>query len=77
MEKLWKVPRVPTTAVPAGTTLLGDWQQAQVIVREDATLALDRPGVNFTKNLMTMRLEGRFGFAVKRPNAFVEVVLAA
>ncbi|WP_146031804.1 phage major capsid protein [Arthrobacter sp. AFG7.2] len=77
VEKLWKVPRVPSTAVPAGTAVLGDWQQAQVIVREDATLALDRSGENFTKNLVTMRLEGRFGFAVKRPNAFVEVALAA
>jgi HK97 family phage major capsid protein len=77
VEKLWKVPRVPSNAVAAGTALLGDWQQAQVIVREDATLALDRSGENFTKNLVTMRLEGRFGFAVKRPNAFVEVALAA
>lgn len=77
VEKLWKVPRVPSTAVAAGTALLSDWQQAQVIVREDATLALDRFGENFTKNRVTMRLEGRFGFAVKRPNAFVEVALAA
>jgi hypothetical protein len=46
------------------------------VFREDATLALDRSGENFTKNLVTMRLEGRFGFAVKRPNAFVEVALA-
>ncbi|WP_164202923.1 phage major capsid protein [[Micrococcus luteus] ATCC 49442] len=77
VEKLWKVPRVPSNAVAAGTALLGDWQQAQVIVREDATLALDRSGENFTKNLVTMRFEGRFGFAVKRPNAFVEVALAS
>lgn len=77
VEKLWKVPRVPSNAVAAGTALLGDWRQAQIIVREDATLALDRSGENFTKNLVTMRLEGRFGFAVKRPNAFVEVALAA
>lgn len=77
VEKLWKVPRVPSNAVAAGTALLGDWQQAQVIIREDATLALDRSGENFTKNLVTMRLEGRFGFAVKRPSAFVEVALVA
>lgn len=58
VEKLWKVPRVPSIAVPAGTAVLGDWQQAQVIVREDATLALDRSAENFTKNLVTVRLEG-------------------
>jgi HK97 family phage major capsid protein len=68
---------VRSNAVPAGTAILGDWNHAQVVVREDATLALDRSGENFTKNLVTMRLEGRFGFAVKRPNAFVEVALAA
>jgi hypothetical protein len=33
-------PRVRSNAVAAGTALLGDWQQAQVIVQEDATLAL-------------------------------------
>lgn len=76
VEKLWKVPRVRSNAVAAGTAILGDWQQAQVVVREDATLALDRSGTNFTKNLVTMRLEGRFGFAVKRPNAFAEIALA-
>lgn len=69
--------RVRSNAVAAGTALLGDWQQAQVVVREDATLALDRSGENFTKNLVTVRLEGRFGFAIMRPNAFVEVTLAA
>lgn len=76
VEKLWKVPRVRSNAVAAGTAILGDWQQAQVVVREDATLALDRSGTNFTRNLVTMRLEGRFGFAVKRPNAFAEIALA-
>jgi HK97 family phage major capsid protein len=76
VEKLWKVPRVRSNAVAAGTAILGDWQQAQVVVREDATLALDRSGENFTKNLVTMRLEARFGFAVKRPNAFAEIALA-
>ncbi|PVZ53032.1 phage major capsid protein [Arthrobacter sp. H-02-3] len=75
--KLWKVPRVRSNAVAAGTALLGDWQQAQIVIREDATLALDRSGSNFSHNLVTIRLEGRFGFAVKRPNAFVEIALAA
>lgn len=73
----WSVPRIPSNAVDAGTALLADWNQAEIVVREDATLALDRSGESFTKNLVTMRLEGRFGFAVKRPNACVEVALAA
>jgi HK97 family phage major capsid protein len=77
VEKLWKVPRVRSNAVAAGTALLGDWQQAQIVIREDATLALDRSGSNFSHNLVTMRLEASFGFAIKRPNAFVEIALAA
>jgi hypothetical protein len=63
--------------VAAGTALLGDCQQAQLVIREDATLALDGSGSNFAHNLVTMRLEGRFGSAIKRPNAFVEIALAA
>jgi hypothetical protein len=47
------------------------------VVREDATLALDRSGVNFTKNLVTMRVEGRFGLAIKRPASFAVIDLAA
>jgi HK97 family phage major capsid protein len=74
---IWRVPRVPSTAVPAGTALLADFTQAEVIVREDATLAADRSGENFTKNLVTLRVEGRFGFAVKRPNAFAVIDLTA
>ncbi|MEY9775584.1 phage major capsid protein [Arthrobacter sp. MW3 TE3886] len=61
----------------SGTAILGGWQLAQVVVRKDATLALDRSGDNFTRNLVVMRLEGRFGFAVILPDAFVEIDLAA
>lgn len=76
-ESLWRIPRVRSTAVAPGTAILGDWQQSKLIIREDATLAIDRSGENFTRNLVVMRLEGRFGFAVKRPNAFVQIALAA
>lgn len=74
---IWRVPRIPSTAVTPGTAILGDFDQAEIIVREDATLAVDRSGELFTKNLVVLRLEGRFGLAVKRPNAFVEIDLTA
>ncbi|MBT2535883.1 phage major capsid protein [Arthrobacter sp. ISL-69] len=74
---IWSVPRIPSNAVAAGTALLADWNQAEIVVREDATLSLDRSGENFTKNLVTMRVEGRFGLAVKRPASFAVVDLAA
>lgn len=74
---IWRVPRIPSTAVAPGTAILGDFDQAEIILRENATLAVDRSGELFTKNLVVLRLEGRFGFAVKRPNAFVEIDLTA
>ena len=74
---IWSVPRIPSNAVTAGTALLADWNQAEIVVREDATLALDRSGENFTKNLVTLRVEGRFGLAIKRPASFAVIDLAA
>lgn len=74
-QTLWSIPRVPSTAVAAGTALLGDWNFAEVVVRQGATVAVDTGGDNFTKNLATMRVEGRFGFAVKRPSAFAKITL--
>jgi HK97 family phage major capsid protein len=74
---IWSVPRVPSNAVAAGTALLADWNQAEIVVREDATLALDRSGSNFERNLVTMRVEGRFGLAIKRPASFAVIDLAA
>jgi hypothetical protein len=38
------VPIVATTAVAAGTAVLGDWNYLQLIVREDAQLAVDQSG---------------------------------
>ena len=76
-QTLWDVPRVASTVIPAGTAILADWPQAELVVREDAEVAVDTSGENFTKNLATMRVEGRYGLAVKRPAAFAEVTLPA
>mgnify|MGYP003111410037 CR=1 len=45
-------------------------------MRHSQRKPVDRSGTNYTKSLVTMNLEGRFGFAVKRPNAFAEIALA-
>jgi hypothetical protein len=44
------VPIVATTAVAAGTAVLGDWNYLQLIVREDAQLAVDQSGTLFQTN---------------------------
>jgi HK97 family phage major capsid protein len=74
---VWSLPIVQSLAVPEGVAVLGDWNYFRLVVREDAKLDLDRSGENFTKNLVTARVEGRFGVAVRRPSAFCEVDLTA
>lgn len=72
---IWSIPIVQTLAVPIGTALLGDWAHMRLVVREDARLDVDRSGVLFEKNQVKLRLEGRFGVAVRRPGAFCKVTL--
>lgn len=74
---VWSLPIVQTLAVPQGTAVLGDWSQIELIVREDAKLDVDRSGDLFKKNQVQLRLEGRYGVAVRRPGAFVEVATEA
>jgi len=74
---VWSLPIVKSLAVPAGTAILGDWNYIRLVVREDARLDVDRSGENFTKNLVTVRVEGRYGVAVRRPSAFCQVDLTS
>ncbi|MEU1642035.1 phage major capsid protein [Micromonospora zamorensis] len=71
------LPVVVTPAITAGVGLLADWSQARLRVREDMRLDADRSGTNFTKNQVVLRVEGRFGFDITRPSAFVEIDLTA
>ena len=74
---LWGIPRISSLAVPVGQAILADWTQAEIVVREDAMLAVDRSGEHFVNNTLVLRLEGRFGFAVKRPSSFAVLDLVA
>lgn len=69
------LPIVESTAVPAGTALLADWRWVRLIVRQDATLDLDRSGALFETNQVRLRVEGRFGIAVRRTTAFCKATL--
>lgn len=77
VEKFIGAPIVPSTAITAGVGLLGDWTQTELIIREDDHLDVDTSGDKFEKNQVQMRLEGRYGFTVERPLAFVTVDLTA
>lgn len=71
------LPRVSSTRVTAGTAYLGDWSLSRLYVREGGRLDADTSGDLFDKNQAKLRYEGRFGFAVLRPNAFIEIDLTA
>lgn len=80
------VARVQSNAVPQGQAVLGDWNLARLIVREDASTLAATQGsgtVNgetvdlFDHNLAKLRAEGRYGFQVLRPGAFAVVDLTA
>ena len=69
-------PRVVSPSIPQGTALLADWNQARLYQREGVRVDIDLSGAElFDKNLAKMRGEGRFGFAVLRPQAFAVVDL--
>ena len=60
-------------SLPAGPAVLGNWGSAKLMVREETTLQADGSGVLFDTNQVKLRAEGRFGFAVTRPEAFAVV----
>lgn len=68
-------PIVTSSLITLGTALLGDFNQTELIVREDDRLDVDGSGALFTKNQVVFRHEGRYGFAVNKPSAFITVDL--
>jgi len=78
-ERLWGATVVPSTGVPAGTALVGDFTLgATLFVREGVTvIASDSDQDDFLRNVVTLLGEGRFALAVWQPSAFAVVDLAA
>jgi HK97 family phage major capsid protein len=70
-------PIVTSSLIAQGTALLGDFDQTELIPREDDHLDVDGSGELFKRNQVIFREEGRYGFAVKKPSAFITVDLTA
>jgi HK97 family phage major capsid protein len=74
---LWGLRTVVSTAVSAGTVLVGAFSQAATVYRkggirvESTNSHVD----DFTNNLVTVRAEERIGLAVRRPSAIVKLTL--
>lgn len=76
-EFVWNKPVVVTSALGAGTALIGTRVAAQVYRRSGLSVeATNSHSDYFTKNLVAIRAEERLGLAVYRPAAFTDVRLA-
>lgn len=74
---MWSLPVVQSLAVPAGTAVLANWDYVTLVVREDPELTADQSGDLFSKNQVRLRLEGRYGVALRRASALCKVDLTA
>ncbi len=76
-DYIWQKPVVVTTAVGAGTALIGTRSAAQVWRKGGLTVeATNSNEDDFLKNLVSIRAEERLALAVYRPVAFTEVRLS-
>lgn len=76
-SKLFGLDVHTSTLIPAGTAVIGDWNQALLTVRNDVQLAWTDAGAeNFNRNRVTFRAEARVGFNALYPQAFTVANLA-
>jgi HK97 family phage major capsid protein len=67
------IPVYQSTAITAGTFLVGDWAMgAQIMQNQGINIQFSEfDADNFTKNLITVRVEARIAFPIYYPGAFV------
>ena len=76
--RIMGVPLIQTTTAALGETsfIVGDWRQATLLQREGLSFEISYEDAdNFTKNLVTLRLEERIGLAVYHAPAFIKGTL--
>lgn len=70
--RLCGVPLYPSTACATNAFTVGDWSQAEFLVKNAIQVDISREDSdNFQKNLVTIRVEERCGLAVYQPSAFI------
>jgi len=71
---LGEIPVITTALIEQGTALVGDFRKTMLVTREDVRItASNGDSTLFDYNLTKYIAEGRWGFAVLRPSAFVKV----
>lgn len=69
-QRIWGIPVILSGSVEAGKFHMGDFfAGGKVIERSGIAVEMDREQDDFTKNLMTLRVERRLDFAVVQPKA--------
>lgn len=74
--RLWGLPVVESEAIPVGKALVGDFRQAVLWDREQASVQVGTINDQFVRNMVTLLAELRASFGVFRPKAFVEITWA-
>lgn len=76
-QSIWRLARVESEAIDAGTALVGARAGATVYERQPITvLTADQHSDFFIRNLIVVLFEERLAFPVFFPSAFVEITLA-
>lgn len=74
---LWGLPVAESAQQPAGEGLLGDFRQAILYDREQATVSVGTIDDQFVRNMLTLLAELRAALAVQRATAFRKLDLTA
>jgi HK97 family phage major capsid protein len=72
-ERIWGLKVVQTVAETEGTALVGDFNQAALLLRQGITMKVGYVNDDLIKNRQTIVAELRAGVAVYRPAAFCTV----
>jgi len=71
------LPIYKNNKIPRLTGLVGDWNQAELLVREGITFDVSyEDATNFRQNLVTLRIEERIALADYIPRAFLKINFA-
>lgn len=69
-QRIWGIPVILSGSVESGKFHMGDFfAGGKIIERSGIAVEMDREQDDFTKNLMTLRVERRMDFAVVQPKA--------
>lgn len=70
---LWGLPVVSTTAMPAGTAVVGNFGGGGVVYRREGLQIMSDAYSQLTNNIVRIVAEARLGLAITRPTNFVKL----